>query len=46
MLSKKKDPDKYDYQGENEHKDGNAVDAMHVAHPCRNWRIWVSFPDV
>ena len=32
-----------DDHGQQEHKNGNAVDAMHIFHPLRSWRIGVFF---
>jgi hypothetical protein len=35
-----------DDQGNEEHEDGNAVDAMHIPDPLRVWSIGIFLPDV
>jgi hypothetical protein len=46
MSSEKNQPDcNYDHC-QQEHENGNAIDAMHITHPFTMWCIWVSFFDV
>ena len=46
MLFEKDKPDKDDDQCRQEHKNGDAVDAMHITHPAAVRRIGISFFDV
>ncbi len=43
MFFEKNDPDKDNDQGKQEHKDGNAVDPMHIFYPAAPGRARVSF---
>jgi hypothetical protein len=46
MSFYEKKPHKDDNDTGQEHKNGNAVNAMHITHPPGIGRIWVSFLNV
>jgi hypothetical protein len=46
MSFKKDQPDDHKDQPQQKHKNGDAVDPMHVFHPLRMWRIRVPLLDV
>jgi hypothetical protein len=46
MSLENKDPQDHKNDPNKEHKDGNAVDPMHIPHPLRIRRIRIPLPNI
>jgi hypothetical protein len=46
MFFEEEQPDDDNDQCKQEHKDGNAVDAMHIFYPSATGRIWIFLFDI